>query len=283
MRIAVVKHAGHTEPLNRRYVIGALCDVWKEHGFEVLEVHGTKRFVPADLAIAHVELTVTPPEYAEFLSQYPVAVNASMNDISKRRISPLLLRQVDPWDGRVIAKTNLNCRGVGEKLLLGKTHERDPWRFVPLRLSRHLRNRFNRWSRLPEYRIFKSIDRVPPEWWEDESIVLEKLVSEREGDAYVLRRTHFFGDRWINRAMRSLDPIARGGTTFDARPVEPPDEVFSIRDSLSLEFGRIDYAMVDGRVILYDVNKTPSMNMASSVLLALMRDLAGGIDFYRKR
>ena len=42
----------------------------------------------ADLAILHVDVTVVPDEYIQFMRQYPVAINRpTVKDISKRHIS----------------------------------------------------------------------------------------------------------------------------------------------------------------------------------------------------
>ncbi len=38
-----------------------------------------------------------------------------------------------------------------------------------------------------------------------------------------------------------------------------PDEVRAVRERLGLHFGKIDFAMHEGRAIVFDVNKTPGM------------------------
>lgn len=59
----------------------------------------TDRPVAGDLAILHVDATVTPPEYVAFAARYPDCMNLAVTDISKRRISGALLQAGEAWDG----------------------------------------------------------------------------------------------------------------------------------------------------------------------------------------
>jgi hypothetical protein len=43
-------------------VITRFADSWREEGFDVRYLFGARRFVPADLVIVHVNLSVVPPE-----------------------------------------------------------------------------------------------------------------------------------------------------------------------------------------------------------------------------
>jgi D-alanine-D-alanine ligase-like ATP-grasp enzyme len=69
----------------------------------------------------------------------------------------------------------------------------------------------------------------------------------------------------------------RGATATDPREEEPPAELLALRRELGLEYGRIDYVIVDGRVVIYDVNKTPSYKTRTPRLLAIARELAPGL------
>jgi hypothetical protein len=71
----------------------------------------------------------------------------------------------------------------------------------------------------------------------------------------------------VPRLSRSPSRIAAGsrnGAFADAavrRELVPeePDELREIRRSLGFDFGKFDYSIVNGRVVLYDRNRTPSV------------------------
>ena len=71
--------------------------LWREHwqpaGLSVQVQQGLAKPPPADLALLHVDLTVTPPEYLTLADRYPRCLNRAVTDISKRRISQ---RRVPP-------------------------------------------------------------------------------------------------------------------------------------------------------------------------------------------
>jgi hypothetical protein len=283
VRVAVIQHP-RQNPLRRSYGLGLVAECWQARGISVVEATDPRRPPDADLAVLHVDLTVVPEEFLMMAASYPVALNCRTRDISKRAFSRLLVAPGDGWEGPVVVKTNLNCHGSSEKQLLGRTGDRDPWRFVPLAVSRRLRHRLEPlWSRLPEYRVFPSAREVPPDWWDEESLVIERFVPERSGDAFVVRRCMFLGDRHVNTVFRSSAAIARGGALRDAEREDPPDELLTIREALGLDFGRLDYAMVEGRVVLYDVNRTPSMLRRSERLLGQARELEAGIGSWIAR
>jgi hypothetical protein len=57
-----------------------------------------------------------------------------------------------------------------------------------------------------------------------------------------------------------------------------PDELRRIRADLGFDFGKFDYAIVDGKVVLYDVNRTPTYGgFDREDFLPNMRHLAEGI------
>ena len=47
------------------YIIHHLAEFWREDGHTVSYVYGLKRFVPADVVMVHVNLSVVPAEYLE--------------------------------------------------------------------------------------------------------------------------------------------------------------------------------------------------------------------------
>ena len=117
-------------------------------------------------------------------------VNWSVRDISKRRVSVLRITPEDRRDGPVIIKTNLNHSGITET------------RGVPVdqREGNRKRKAHISWRsarRLPHRRhpVLDSIARMPRWVWEDDSLVVERFLPERDGDLYCLRGWMFFGSR----------------------------------------------------------------------------------------
>jgi hypothetical protein len=98
----------------RNYLVHHLAELWRRDGLEVVYLYGTDRFVPADLVLVHVDLSVVPAEYPEFAAQYPVVLNGRICDIRKTATSRYLVQPGDDWDGPVIVKSNLNCGGYPE-------------------------------------------------------------------------------------------------------------------------------------------------------------------------
>ena len=61
------------------YVIWHLAKIWFDDGHKILFLFGVQKFVPADICIVHVDLSVVPDEYLEFASRFPVAINGKEN------------------------------------------------------------------------------------------------------------------------------------------------------------------------------------------------------------
>jgi hypothetical protein len=71
------------------YLVHDLAQLWREDGLEVVYLYGTDRFVPADLALVHVDLSVVPEPYLEFAARYPIVLNGRVRDIRKTVTSRL--------------------------------------------------------------------------------------------------------------------------------------------------------------------------------------------------
>lgn len=278
MHIVVLTHAREPRSLARDYILGLVAEEWQAAGHRVEVVRGVQRRPDAELAVNHVDLTRVPRQYSEFLASYPRVLNGAVTDISKSTMSRNLVARDDPWRGAVIVKTDANCRGWSESILTGAVSPRDPWRLVPHALSARLRYRLaRRDSPFRGYRVYPSLEEVPARVWRDERLVVERFLPERDGDAYLLRKCFFLGDRHANTVFHSTDAVVRGATATDPREEEPPAELLTRRRELKLDYGRIDYVIVGGHVVIYDVNKTPSYKTRTPRLLGIARTLAAGL------
>jgi hypothetical protein len=210
---------------------------------------------------------------------YPFVMNGRVADTSKRRISRHLVGRDDAYDGPVIVKTNLNFGGMMEALLAGKGS-------LATRVARSLRYQLP-WalqSRLSptDYRIFSSIKEVPRMVWHNPDLVVERFLSERHGRQYCLRVWMFLGNRETNSLCYSEHPVVKSGNITHREVVpEVPSDLRRLRHELGFDFGKFDYAIVDGQVILYDANRTPSLGgLPNERTAPTIRLLAEGIQSF---
>jgi hypothetical protein len=257
-KIAVVVHRDDSGFESARYLLKLLMVRWQERGITVEIVRDVDRPIVADLLIPHINLTVVPPDYVEFMSEHPRVVNRHLIDISKSRISSGILGPDDSYDGPVIVKTDRNYGGLPEARLLGDAATTlDP----------------------QDYPIYDSLADVPAEVFSDEHLVVEKFVPEVDENGYNLRNWTFFGDRGINTVARSNERIVKARNTIDREEVPVPDDLRTIRADLRVDFAKLDYVMKDGKVVLLDVNRTPTYQgpRPSETVTKLVEEMADGI------
>lgn len=225
-------------------------------------MHGEASFVMADVAVLHVDLTRVPRSVGALAARYPRVINGAVHDISKRRVSRLRLRLGDGYTGPVIVKTNRNCGGIPDReSALRRWAERPRW----LRRAAHSwHKRAPAWlsgtdltAAYPTYPSRAAVplfDRMSPR------LVVERLMEEKRDAAFIVRRWWFFGAAEHHYLEALRDPGARlAGDNVIARESlgEVPAEIRAERQRLQFDYGKFDYAIVDGRPVLYDANPTP--------------------------
>jgi len=220
-----------------------MAGVWQDQGHRVSVLNGPAGKCEADLIINHIDLTVTPVDHLAYLRCFPKALNVAVVDISKRMISKMLVRKGEPYHGRVIVKSDLNSSGSPEASLALKGLMPPSYCQV-----------------LPAYHVFDGVDEVPEVIWNHRAVIVERFVPERSGEFYCLRTWVFCGDRESNSLSFAQVPIIKQKDVVrrDVVP-EVPDELRQMRDELGFDYGKFDYGIVDGEVILYDANRTPSL------------------------
>jgi glycosyltransferase involved in cell wall biosynthesis len=284
-RIAVLFHAGDRDTNLSGYIVDHLARAWREDGYEVVYLFGTRRFVPADLVLVHVNLSVVPDEYLEFAARYPIALNGRLKDIRKSTTSRNLVRAGDPWDGPVIVKSDLNFGGSPERILHESwLHRRSkPWRGVK-RVTSHLSGRANPapFSDWRDYLIYERLSDVPLEWFDTPDAVIERFRPELNDGLYHLRMYQFLGDRWSCTRLSSPDPLIKAQTSVDVEQIEPHPDVRRWRAELEMDYGKLDYVVNDGEAVLLDVNKTTgaSSHIEDAELRRMRRYQAEGLYRY---
>lgn len=251
-KIAVLFHKGTRNPAV--YKVHYLAEFWREDGHDVVYLYGTRRFVPADILLVHVDLSVVPSEYLRFAQRYPVVLNGQLADIRKSHLSMSLLGPNDPWTGPVIVKTDLNFGGDPERRLAPTVAERIFWKLaeyaercgpIPASLARR-----------SGYPVFRGIAEVPTRWFSRRDVVVEKFLPEMEEGLYHVRICQVLGDRCICSRLASRDPMVRGHNRISAVEIERHPVVDRWRRELGLDYGKIDYVMSGAEPVLLDVNKT---------------------------
>lgn len=258
--VAILLHRQDTTFRSIRYLVHPLMQAWTALGLEVRVVRGPAAGLDADVILPHVDLTVMPEAYRSAWPPDRPVINRRVLDISKSRISAELLGRGDAHAGPVIVKTDRNFGGLPERRL-GLS------RSLMARVGRVLRRglgpaRQPAWRDVDHldparYAVFESLAAVPGEVFGNPHLVVERFAAEREGDAYVLRYTYCLGDRETSIAMWSRERVVRGESADRIEAVPTPPEIGALRARFGLDYGKLDYVLRDGRVVLLDLNRTP--------------------------
>ncbi len=275
--IGILEHKYGKDFQKTKYILRGIADCWRESGLKVTVFRGPERFVEVDLAILHVDLTVVPDTYLNFLTQFPATLNGAVTDISKRRISTHLVTCGSGYEGPVIAKTDLNCFGKREAVVR-------QWNRLSLRpllenLSDALRGHDPRQLAESGYLIFDSVDQVPQSIWDNPHVVVEKFMLERHDNLYALRTWVFLGDAEIAYVSYGKEPIVKTRNVISRERIdEVPDEVRQVRKKLGFDYGKFDFTSSDGQVCLFDTNRTPSARLVfEAALQPTIKHLAAAV------
>lgn len=277
-RILILVHSA--QPFDGSgYYLHGIAGVWREQGHRVDVVADLTREHPADVAIAHVDLTVVPDVFLDYLKRYPVTLNARVRDISKRSISAHLVRRGDGYRGPVIVKADRNCGGGPERRLgerawpwqrrLNKLRARLPW---------SLRATFSG----ADYRVFDDVRDVPLPARFNPNLVTERFLPERDGDFYCLRTWTFLGSAWTHSLSWSREPVVKARTVVRREDLgDVPEQLLRRRRELGFDYGKFDYVLRDGEPVLFDANRTPAARaLPGAVTSSSTRVLAAGLNAF---
>ena len=235
---------------------------WRPAGVDVVVHQGVRNAPTADLAILHVDLTVTPPEYLELGARYPRCLNLAVTDISKRRISRNLVTRDDPYDGPVMVKTDRNYGGRPERSLW--LSEGGALRRARHRVAELLPPSWSGRLRDGNYLVFDRKRAVPAWVWRTPSLVVERLLVERRGDRCRMYQWYFFGDADcvvpVDGTGRFVDFMRQETLDRQTPHREVPTSIRERRRELGFDFGKLDYVVHEGEPALLDANRTPALD-----------------------
>jgi hypothetical protein len=224
--------------------------------------------VPGDAALLHVDCTVINEEYLALGSRYPRALNFRVADTSKRNVSKLLLQRGDPWDGRVIVKSDLNYRGILEDV-----HNRRAARAgkAPPHPGA---------ARLGQYHVFEAVDDIDDGVWNDARLVVERFLPEVNADGgFVIRTWVFMGGKDSCNRIVTPNWIAKAGDAVRFDPIPVPEQLRAERERLNFDYGKFDFVMNGDEPLLLDANRTPGIAKAVERMQAAAAPvLAGGLS-----
>jgi len=291
--ILVVTHEQDREAGDSAATLNILVRLWRQMGLTVAFQNGLARSarIEAAVAINHVDLTVTPARYSRFLARFPRAINGRLTDISKTRYCRDLVCSAGDHDGPVLVKTNLNYGGIKEYRLLER---RRRWRkrvlgFLSPLWSSGSDEATLDWSRVARlepasYPIYGHPSLVPAAVWENPNLVVQRFLPERDDRGrYLLRSWYLLGDWGFHVVTVANEPVIKGSNIIERRVVdlETPVELAAVRNELGVDYGRFDYVMVDGKPVVYDINRTPTSSPAAVAYYAPQwSQLAEGITAF---
>lgn len=264
-RILILLHKHDPYPEKQFHLLFSLAEAWRAQGHDIRIQKGIEQTPEADIVIPHVDMTVIPDAYVDFLEQYPCVLNRTVRDISKRHISAHLLSPDDPYDGQVIVKTNLNCGGLPERRLENTAIAQAPTRLHQFtqkalrKVRKQVKTLQGNQSTISDYNypIYDSLEEVPPDVFSNKAYVVEKFLPEQEGDRYYMRIYLFLGDRSLSVRLESAEPVIKGGNVLGGEEIPVPEELLAIRKQMGFDYGKFDYVIPNGKLVLIDANRTP--------------------------
>jgi hypothetical protein len=251
-KLAILHDKG-TPRGDRLHLVAQIADHLREMGVEVIDLYGTGYFEPADAVFVHVDLSVVSPRLQRFARRFPVQINAYAGDIRKRTFVDGLLEPGDSYPAPVIVKSDLNYGGAPE--------------LVNRSLLKRMTDRLMRLATRPpprlitqksDYRIFPALADVPHGYFTPDNIV-QKLMLEKAGEKNVLREYIFLGRLHYENIEQSRSEIITEDEHVSCLPFEPHPRLANLRRRLKLDYGKIDYVMIDGEPFIFDANKTLGM------------------------
>lgn len=266
------------------YAIYGMAEHWISKGIEVRWIFGPQsKKIEADLLFMHINLTVIPESYINYAKQYSRVLNGKVTDIRKSTVCNHIVQQADNYAGPVIVKTDLNAAGRPEERARSQFKRR---------ISRWMSTLDNKFSNAnanfdinsqDEYRIYPTAQEVPTALFEDKRYVVQKMMAEQEGDTYFVRNYSFLGDRYSCSRLSSKEPIIHLRNTESVESIEVDPRIVEIRHELGFDYGKFDYVLHNGEVVLLDANKTLGVrdrNETDATVLAMRQERANGIFGY---
>jgi hypothetical protein len=231
--------------LNSTYILRLIVDQVVRQGVSVRILDRLDPASEATAAFVHIDLTTVPAPFTWVNGFYARCLNGRSISIARDIYSMARLLPGDDFLGPVIVKTLLNHRGLPE--------------FIHAAAERRLGGEFKALQDIvcPKYRIFASIQDIPDSVWSNSGLIVERFVPGTLDLPIVKHRHDFMLDLELNTRAEFNDLLCAQDSLIRLDFIDGvPQEVHDVRRQLKLDFGSIDFFVVDGRVTVIDVNKT---------------------------
>ena len=241
----------------REYSIQSLLPYLERAGMMVRVLDRPARENLAPAALLHIDLTEVPQLYHEIGRRYERVINGHALSINRHLYSSLKVNAGDSHSGPVVVKTVLNSRGRPE---LRWRQYRNGWtratHFFRKTVDPGYKERL-----CPPYRVYDSLGQVPAQVWRNDRLMVEKFAFDSLDLPIVKHRYMFLLGAEVNMRQVYNDVLCAGSKILsNEEGGAVPQEVRAVRERLHLDFGAIDYFIVDGRGIAVDANKTVGSN-----------------------
>lgn len=232
--------------LPSHHLITAILARLLRRGHAVWLAQGVPSSVPAvDAAILHGDATVVDAELVEFARTLPKVMNLAITDISKRRISDAAIWRFPDWTGPLMIKANRNYAGRPEVA----ANRRAVQLGLPVPYPGAVA--------YENYRILQEAAQLSEFERNSAELSVERFVPEIDPAGFAIRHWLFCGRRGYCSRYVAADPVIKGQNLISRSVVDVPDAIVERRRSLGLEYGKLDFVVVDGHAYLLDANKTP--------------------------
>jgi hypothetical protein len=238
---------------NRNYILNRALEHFCGAGLRYRLLERADRRNTGAVAVVHVDLTDVPPRHCPAPGTYALCLNGEATSISRVLYSRARLGPDSQYPGPVIVKSVLNSRGLPERNYLLATNRTFRLECRVLRLL----GRVPHPMRCPPYGLYESVDAVPNAVWRDPHRIVERFVPGLLATPVVKYRCDFFLDVTLHTRGTYDSLLADPDTVREVTLVDTiPNEVLRVRADLRLDFGSVDYFVVDGEAVVVDVNKT---------------------------
>ncbi|OOZ39236.1 hypothetical protein BOW53_12300 [Solemya pervernicosa gill symbiont] len=208
----------------------------------------------APRAFVHIDLTELPQRFHQIDKLYPQVINGQAVSIDRRRYSRAMLERGSDYAGPVISKSIYNHRGVPE---FNYQRRRNLSARVGHLFNKLIKPHYKQ-LRCPHYEVHETLAAVPDSVWTNPEQIVERFLPGSLELPIEKHRYNFFYDYEFTTRSTFESLLCNPDKVVEVDEAEGrvPDEVRNVREMLHLDYGSIDYFMVDDKAYVIDANKT---------------------------
>lgn len=263
------------------WTIRSLEQAWENAGACIRQYSNLSKPPPkVDIWFCHLDSTRMPEGYRKFIDAQPRVVNGELKDIRKTSFSEQLIDSKESsYKGQVIVKSDYNCGGIGDmRMVKGPPGVA---RYLPATLRRWMMGIPSGFKPIESYIVYDMVKAVPDECFSDEYTVVEKFLPEKVGRNFALRMMFKLGECVVTYRIISSDKVVKHSNLVSIEQIDTDSRVVDWARLHCVDFGKIDYVICDGKLVVYDVNRTPGSGRVSDEnRQAVANCLASGILAY---